>query len=58
MSFISVYINPVHKVMILHNKLWTCFSAAVNNNSIIRSLGLDIFISAEYIFVWIFVIQD
>lgn len=58
MSFISVYINPVHKIMILHNKLCLWFSAAVNNYSIIRSLGLDLFASAEYIFVWIVVIQN
>lgn len=58
MSFISVRINPMHKIMILHNKPWAWFSAAVNNNSIIGSLGLDVFTSAEYIFVWIFIIQD
>lgn len=37
--------------MILHNKLWARFSAAENNTSIIRSLELDLFTSAEYIFV-------
>lgn len=58
MSFISVHINPVHKIMILHNEPWAWFSAAVHNNSIIGSLGLDMFTSAEYIFVWIFIILD
>lgn len=57
MSFISEYINPVHKIMILHNKLWAWFSAAVNNSSIIRPLGLDLLTSAEYVFVWIFIIR-
>lgn len=56
--YLECTLIQIHKIIILHDKLWARSSHAANNTSIIRSLVLDLFTSAEHIFVWILIIQD